>query len=109
MLRDGIGVKRDINAGIKWLKLAVRQRNLEAVRDLGYAYHEGLGVTKNLNLATKYYKLAAKSGDKKAQRNLSLCYKNGEGVTASTRWFKYWQIKASEKRTRLYSREMPQS
>ena len=96
MLYDGVGVDKNIDESIEWLKVAaLGNKDIEAIRDLGFCYYMGRGVKKNYKLAVKYYRVAAKKGDSKAQWNFGLCYEYGDGVQASKRWSNYWFDKAA--------------
>lgn len=97
MFKEGIGVKKNSSEAIKWLKkAAIENRDVGAIRDLGYCYFMGDGVAKDYELAVYYYKVAAKKGDCKAQWNLGLSYKYGDGVKKSRRWSRYWMRKAAD-------------
>ena len=96
MYRDGVGVGKNNKMALKWLKDAVKQRDISAIRDLGYCYHEGNLLPKDYAKAAKLYNEAAQQGDTKSQWNLALCYLNGEGVKKSDRWGKYWLEKAAK-------------
>jgi len=96
MLYDGVGVRKNIDEAIEWLKVAaLENKDTGAIRDLGFCYFMGRGMKKNYELAVKYYRIAAGKGDVKAQWNLGLCYEYGDGVQVSERWSNYWLDKAA--------------
>ncbi len=61
-LRDGIGTKKDVYAGVTLLQ-QVGEYCVEALSELGYWYENALGVARLINESLKYYKQASDLGD----------------------------------------------
>lgn len=99
---NGEGTKKNEKSAISWLKkAAIEGKNIDAIRDLGFFYHDGTYLKKNMKKAAEFYKKAAKQDDAIAQWNLGLCYRDGEGVRQSERWSRYWISKAAEQGHKL--------
>jgi len=80
MYEFGKGVKQDHKEAVKWYKLAAKQGNSGAQRNLGNMYQEGNGVNLDYKEAAKWYKLAANQGDSEAQTNLDILCKESPWV-----------------------------
>ena len=75
MYLDGSGVERNTKEGIKWMKLAARHRNPEAVYVMGWAYITGKdGVKKNPKEGIRLLKLAAGMDNREAFYSLGMLY-----------------------------------
>ena len=80
MYYKGIGVEKNPNTAIKWLKLCSENRNSEASMFLSMIYSSGLGITRNYKESKKWLKLSANMGNVKAQFTLGGHYLyGGEG------------------------------
>lgn len=62
MLLDGDGTKRDIEAGLLWLRRAARRGDAKAQYNLGRTYAYGEDVRKNETYAKKWLDRAARNG-----------------------------------------------
>ncbi|MDE6408374.1 MAG: SEL1-like repeat protein, partial [Anaeroplasmataceae bacterium] len=90
---------QDTKEGIKWLKMAANQGDVESQVELAYIYYNGIGIERNYIEAAKWYKEAAlKEGEysqygiEYPQFMLGYCYYKGEGVEQSyeksIKWYK---------------------
>ena len=74
------------------LRSAAERGDVEAQRNLAWAYLEGRGVHKDSALAVRWWRRAANRGDGSAQNSLAWMYFNGEGIAqdsaAAVRWWK---------------------
>ena len=59
---NGLGVKADPAAALRWFQLSAAQGNPIAAYNLGRAYETGAGVAKNLGEAAKWYAKSAAGG-----------------------------------------------
>lgn len=76
---SGDGVDKDINEGIRLIKLSVDQNFIPAIFDLALCYANGnFGVEKNANEAIQLYNLLIDKGNAKAQYDLACHYHNGD-------------------------------
>lgn len=66
MYIQGLGVKQDLQEGMKWLRLSAEQGFSEALFAMGMLYSEGKGIEKSDIEAYKWYLLAASKGDSMA-------------------------------------------
>jgi len=62
MLYKGLGVPRDAEKGIEWLKLSFKNRFVQAASSLARIYEDGYGVKRDYKESVKWRKLAAESG-----------------------------------------------
>jgi len=83
-------IKKNLEEGFKWIKLAAEQENTEAELYLGNLLYTGEGVEKDFNQSFKWIELAAKGGNSTAQNNLGYYYENGIGVDANLKEAKSW-------------------
>ncbi len=95
--RKGIGVKKDLEKAVHWLREAVDAGNtgakddlVDTMYELAWSYREGNGVKKDLKEAIRYFRKAAKRGHIGAQKGLAdtmvelaWCYREGTGVEKS--------------------------
>ena len=65
-LIEGIGGKRDYEAGFKWMKVAAEGGNVEAQRRLAHLYEDGIGIKGDLVSAAAWYVIAKRQGLKDA-------------------------------------------
>jgi len=74
------------------LRSAAERGDVEAQRNLAWAYFEGRSVHKDSALAVRWWRRAAEAGDSAAQNSLAWMYFNGEGTgqddVAAVHWWK---------------------
>ncbi len=74
------------------LLMQAKNGNVEAQRNLGWAYYRGDGITKDKVEAVRWWRKAAEQGDTQAQSVLGRAYSNGDGVakdeSEGARWFR---------------------
>lgn len=70
-LLGGIGVKKDVTAGLEWIRKAAAQQYNEAEYLLYQAYDEGKGVEKNATVAREWLLKAAQHGQHDARVQLA--------------------------------------
>lgn len=80
MLYNGMGGEKNLEDGLKLLKIAANKDFMMANYALGRIYYEGDGVNKDAKTAVSYLRKAAAKGNDNARWLLGLCYLNGEGV-----------------------------
>lgn len=97
MFRNGHGVTKNLEEGIRLLKIAVSNQNAQAQLNLGYAYHYGEGVPKNLQEAVRLYRLAANKGQTVAEFNMGIMYRDGTGVPKDNKEAYTWFLKSAQK------------
>lgn len=68
------------NKTIEELETLVKEKNSDAMGELGRRYYTGNGVQKNDELALKYFQMAETSGNKKGTYGIAKCYFFGRGV-----------------------------
>ena len=89
-------VKKDIKEGIKYLKIAAKNKIPLALYDLAISYEEGLGVKKNKRKAFKCYMKAVLEGEKQSIFEVGRCYYYGIGVKKDKKIADIWLEKAEE-------------
>lgn len=105
MYVDGIGIKKDSQAGFDLLKGAAEFGEVKAQEALASIYSEGReGILPNIAEASKWYSKAfswylknAQLGDSDAQLSLCQMYRTGKGTAQDISQAFYWCRKASEK------------
>lgn len=93
---DGIGVGRDLEEGMKWLRKAADQGDARAQNQVGLAYNKGLGVAKDQKEAAKWYLKSAKQGTGGAAYNLARMLGGGLGIERDLPGMFKWMLKAAE-------------
>ena len=84
-----VTVTKDINAALKWLKLAAAQGHLGAAWQLGVMCNDGVEVPQDADEAKRWYLQAAKMGDGLAVPELRMkSYKTDDCKDAS-KWLTY--------------------
>lgn len=58
---------------------ASQMGNAEAIRMVGFCYHNGIGIEKDLKCAVEFYDKAASMRNAAAITNLGFCFYSGEG------------------------------
>jgi len=88
----GEGVKKNLEAGVKSVEKAAKQKHLRAQHVLGTLYEDGVGVKKDLTKAAEWYRSSADLGFPLSQHSLAVMYEEGRGVkkdtVKATEWFK---------------------
>lgn len=77
---EGIGVKRDTAAAVRWYLKAVKKGHPQAMVNLADCYLNGRGVGMDEKKAFFLYRRAAEAGFPLGVYNLGVCYINGLGV-----------------------------
>lgn len=73
----GNHVGRDFEEARKWLELALEERQIEAVDDLGFLYENGKGVERDLERAAEYYRIGVEQGFSYSLVSLGLFHLRG--------------------------------
>ena len=81
MYLRGVGIKRDSEKAIYWLKLAAQQGKTAAQYNVACCYLNGLGVPQDKITAVMMFNEAAKNGDLDAMNNLAGCCMRGDGTS----------------------------
>ena len=88
--------KNKYKNALKWLKMAEKHGNAEALTLIGYCYYYGLGVSRDYSEAYRYYHLAADKGVINAQYLLGIAYETGDEVTKDIDEAVSWYLKCAE-------------
>lgn len=80
MYDEGLGVKADTTAALRYFEQADKGYNSDATVQLGLKALRGEGLTKNTDLGIQYLKKAAYAGNENALYELGTLYENGDGV-----------------------------
>ena len=76
-------VKGDkVEEGIRWIKRAIEQGNIEAIALLGQIYFEGINIRRDNSEAINYFKKASDRGDNRSTTLLAIAHLYGLGTTA---------------------------
>jgi TPR repeat protein/V8-like Glu-specific endopeptidase len=99
MYIGGDGVVKDIDEGMKWLRMAADAGYADAQTALAYIYGSGtvVGVMKDSVEAAKLLLKAANQNDVYAQNTLGMVYENGEGVPKNIAEALKWYRRAAER------------
>lgn len=62
MLKNGIGVTKNIDEGINYIRMAIEKGNEIAMYNYGLCFLEGDGVEKDSNQGIRYLKMAIDRG-----------------------------------------------
>ena len=92
----GLGVEKDEEEGVKWVRKAANQDLAKAQALLGACYMAGKGVEEDEIEAVKWFRKAANQDLAEAQIQLAICYYNGEGVEKDLKEAKKWIEKAAK-------------
>ena len=79
MLAYGVCVKKDIELGLYYMRLAADQGLIEGLEQLGRYYHLGKFMQKDIDQAIKYLQAAAAMNNLAAQMRLATIYQEGYG------------------------------
>ena len=104
-----MGVIKDIDLALKWMKASCVAGDISAMKRLGNLYHTGEELPKDAYLASKYFLDAARSGDVECQFVMGVRYQYGIGFpispTEAYAWFNIasanGETKAAESREAL--------
>lgn len=89
----GLGIPKNSTEGLRWIREAADQGNIQAEALLGSIYWGGAnGIKKDADEATKWFKKAAAHGDKEAEGSLALMYMHGHGVKQDWSEAYFWQL-----------------
>ena len=80
MYDEGLGVKADTTAALRYFEQADKGYNSDATVQLGLKALRGEGMKKNTELGIQYLKKAAYAGNESALYELGTLYENGDGV-----------------------------
>lgn len=76
------GIHPHPTRALAWYRYALRQGSVEALYELGEAYHRGYGIPADQKRAFRLFSLAAERGDERAQFALGVCHERGIGTKA---------------------------
>jgi len=79
MLAYGVCVKKDIDLGIYYMRLAANQGLVEGLEQMGRYYHVGKFMQKDIEQAVVFLKAAASMNNLAAQMRLATIYNQGNG------------------------------
>ena len=79
MLAYGVCVKKDIDLGIYYMRLAANQGLVEGLEQMGRYYHVGKFMQKDIEQAVVFLKAAASMNNLAAQMRLASIYHQGYG------------------------------
>ncbi|QEI08332.1 sel1 repeat family protein [Pigmentiphaga aceris] len=87
------GVRKNLNAAIKWYRLAAEQEDGDALNNLGSMHQHGDGLPQDMEQARMYFERAAAAGCGVAMNNLGHFHNHGRGglvadPAAAVKWFK---------------------
>ena len=89
--KDDIGLDKDVDKGLKWLKKAAENDYVKANRHLAIIYKSGEhGINKDITLFEHYLVRAAELGDSEMQVYLGLIYAQGEELPEDREKAKFW-------------------
>jgi uncharacterized protein len=98
----GLFVDKDVNEGLKRIRKAISQGDVDAPYYLGIAYKHGEGVAKDPETAAMWFTKAAELGQADAQSELGRMYEEGIGVAKdaekSRKWFEEARKRGVDKR-----------
>jgi TPR repeat protein len=97
MYDDGLGVERDQQEALKWLRKAADQNLAVAQLNMGVTYEHGLGVPRDLKQAVQWYRKAADGNSAGAQGYLGDMYYFGKGMVRDDCEAVKWYRKGAEK------------
>jgi hypothetical protein len=76
----GLGVDRNEQEAIRWIRKAANAGDIKGIMLLGSAYIHGLGVERDPNQAARWMKIAADKGESWALHNYGVMLRDGFGV-----------------------------
>jgi hypothetical protein len=75
-----VGMKKDVDLGLKILQHAAGKGNEFAQSKLGQEFYVGKNTARSYQTAFRWFKRAAEKGNASAYFHLGLCYHNGKGT-----------------------------
>lgn len=84
----GEGVPQNIEEGLKWLKMAANENNIQAQLEIGKLYLTGSYLPTDYIQAINYLTMAAKNNNADAQYLLANIYRDGLGVNKDEKYAK---------------------
>ena len=75
-----VGMKKDVDLGLKILQHAAGKGNEYAQSKLGQEFYIGKNTSRSYQTAFRWFKRAAEKGNAAAYFHLGLCYHNGKGT-----------------------------
>ena len=95
--RDGppMTIPVDPQLSFTWYLAAAKQKYVQAMARIGYAYDTGTGVEQNDESAFEWYLKAAEKGDKYAQFNVGRFYEFGYGCEIDLIQAMHWYQKSA--------------
>lgn len=96
MYLDGLGVDKDANKALAWLKKATASGDAISPYFVGSLYFNGVGLAKDNNRAIKWITESAKRGYAEAQYKLGLIYELGDLAPENLTEAFGWYIKAAK-------------
>ncbi len=93
---DGQGVEKDVNEGLKWLKMSADQNYEIALVALGRFYMYGVDVDRDVDKATKCFRKAAENGNSEAQLYLGQILLYDKDVEQNEAEGIFWLKKSAE-------------
>ncbi|MBI5494517.1 MAG: SEL1-like repeat protein [Deltaproteobacteria bacterium] len=95
-LCQGLMVKRDVGAGLYWLRRAAEAGSADAAFQLGETYARGSVVREDRRNALAWYHQAAAHQHVKAEREVGWHLINGQGIAANVPEGLRWYVRAAE-------------
>ncbi len=92
----GEGVKKDLEAGVKSIELAAKQKHLRAQHVMGTLHEDGVGVKQDPAKAAEWYRTSGELGFALSQHSLAVLYETGKGVKKDSVKAAEWFKKAAE-------------
>lgn len=89
MLRDGLGVAKNMKEAAKWTRKAADAGHVRAQCQMGLFYMNGLGVDRDEDEAVEWLEKAAKQNQAQAQYNLGIYharFSDKESVRLALKW-----------------------
>ncbi|WP_400233729.1 ATP-binding cassette domain-containing protein [Methanomethylophilus alvi] len=88
--RDGIGIPKNTDEGLKWLSSSSEMGNIRATIELANMYRRGIGVERNTTKCIEMYEKAAKMGDSNSMLQIATIYRDGQGVEKDAKRAQEW-------------------
>ena len=95
MFEEGVGVRKDDRAALRWYRQAAELGSVEARYELALMYSLGRGVRQDSSRAAYWYGLLAEEGHISAQYLLAGMYEQGDGVERSVHRALHWYRQAA--------------
>ncbi|WP_400205964.1 ATP-binding cassette domain-containing protein [Methanomethylophilus alvi] len=95
--RDGIGIPKNTDEGLKWLLSSSEKGNIKATIELANMYRRGVGVEYNITRCIEMYEEAAKKGDVNSMLQIANIFRDGQGVDKDPTRAKEWAMQYTER------------